>query len=132
MTISNITRTFLRTDETMNNYIQEMAKRHETGVDINPFTSWQKFLVKEFKNWVIVQNEFPYDRVADVNHMICTKRQVPFEWDLLTDEEKFEYEEIKNTYLKENYDAIWENLPKGQTKPTHFHLHLVVLKREIV
>lgn len=128
----NITRTFLRTDEMMTHYMQTMKERKEKGVRIKHFSHWQDHLVKEFKNWVIVTNEFPYDAVATTSHMIATKREIAFDWKLLNEEEKVEYQEIRDTYLKEHYDAIWENLPRGQTAPGHFHLHLVVLKREEV
>jgi hypothetical protein len=61
--------------------------------------------------------------------MIVTKRIVPFDWRLLTPEEEKEIEFLKETYLNEHYEVVWENLPKGQTVPGHFHLHLLVLKR---
>ncbi len=130
MMSKNITRTFLRTDKMMTHYIETMKDRKEKGITENPFTNWQKFLVKEFKHWVITENEFPYDAVTDVNHMILPKREVAFDWNLLNDDEKSEYIEIKENYLKQNYDSIWESLPNGQTTPGYFHLHLVVLKRE--
>ena len=128
--MANITRTFLRSDEMMTKYMEVMKKREEKGIKYNPFTSNQEILVKEFNYWNIIENEFPYDAIATVSHMIATKREVPFDWRLLTSEEEKEIEFLKETYLNENYDVVWENLPKGQTIPKHFHLHLLVLKRE--
>lgn len=127
----NITRTFLRTKETMERYMRVMKERKEKGIKSTHFIDYDRILVKEFKYWVIVENEFPYDAVATTSHMISTKREISLDWKMLNKEEKNEFEEIKNTYLVEHYDAIWENLPKGQTVPGHFHLHLIVLKREI-
>lgn len=127
---NKVTRTFLRTEEMMNKYMAISEAKKISGEKVNVFSDWQKGLIKEFKNWVIIQNEFPYDAIAETSHMLSTKRVVAFDWALLTDEEIKEFNELKNTYLKENYEVIWENLPKGQTQPGHFHLHLLVLKRE--
>lgn len=96
----------------------------------NPFENWQDCLVKEFEHWVIIENEFPYDAVATTSHMISTKRMVTFDWKLLNAEEIVELQKIKEGYIKDNYDVLWENLPRGSTFPAHFHLHLMVLKRE--
>jgi hypothetical protein len=128
---THVTKTFLRTEETIHHYMEVAEERKLKGEHVNPFLDWQKILVKEFDHWVIVENEFPYDAVTSTSHMIATKREVGFDWALLTAEEKEEYESIKKNYLPEHYDAIWENLPKGATIAHHFHLHLVVLKRVI-
>lgn len=125
-----VTRTFSRTKETMDKYMAFSEERRIKGDITNPFLNWQHSLVKEFTNWVVVTNDFPYDAIANINHMIATKREVPFDWKLLNEEEKNEFEAIRDTYIKENYDVIWENLPRGITVPGHFHLHLLVLKRE--
>lgn len=128
--MANITRTFLRSDEMMTKYMEVIKEREEKDIKYNPFTSNHETLVKEFNHWNIIENEFPYDAIATVSHMIATKREVPFDWRLLTLEEEKEIEYLKETYLNEHYDVVWENLPKGQTIPKHFHLHLLVLKRE--
>ncbi|MFA7192112.1 MAG: hypothetical protein WC089_02320 [Candidatus Paceibacterota bacterium] len=125
-----VTRTFLRTEEGMIRYMQIFEERKKLGQKPSHFTNWQDGLIKEFNLWVIIINQFPYDAVASVSHMIITKREVGFDWTLLTTEELDEYELIKKTYLAEHYDAIWENLPRGSTVSHHFHLHLIVLKRE--
>ncbi len=129
---AKVTRTFLRTEATMNEYMRVVEERKQKGIIVNPFLNWQNDLVKEFNNWVIIKNDFPYDSIATVSHMIATKRVVEFDWNLLNEEELAEFKEIKNTYIKENYDALWENLPRGGTIFGHFHLHLIILKREEV
>lgn len=130
--IKKVTRTFLRSNEMMTKYMRISEGRRERAEIVDPFSKWNELLVKEFKHWAIIKNEFPYDAVAKISHMISTKRNVPFDWNLLNEEELKEFAEIKNTYIKENYDALWENLPRGITIPIHFHLHLIVLKREEV
>lgn len=128
--MQKITKTFVRSEKTMQEYVDKINKQKETGEKIDVFKNWQKNLVKEFNNWVIIKNEFPYDAIADVSHMISTKRNVAFDWELLNEEEKEEFKIIRNNYIKENYDVLWENLPKTATFPEHFHLHLILLKRE--
>ncbi len=125
-----VTRTFLRTEETMNKYMEMSNNKREKGESVNPFLNWQDSLVKEFTHWVIIENGFPYDAIASVSHMLSTKRAVAFDWNLLNEDEKSEFELIKHTYLKETYDVLWENLPRGATFPAHFHLHLLILRRE--
>ncbi len=128
----NITRTFLRTEEGMDRYMEVMKERNEKNIKSDHFVNYQHLLIKEFKHWVIIENEFPYDAVATTSHLISTKREIALDWSLLNKEEWEEFKSIKEEYLKNNYDAIWENFPSGQTIPGHFHLHLVVLKREEV
>lgn len=125
-----VTRTFVRTEKGMSEYIRISQERKSKGEEVNIFSNWKDSLIKEFKHWVIINNEFPYDAIATTSHMISTKRVVPFDWNLLNEEEIKEFNELKNTYIKENYEVLWENLPKGQTQPGHFHLHLLIQKRE--
>lgn len=124
-----ITKTLLRSPEMMDLYIKTMEKRREEGQLSTSFLDGSHVIVKEFDHWVIIENAFPYDGIASTSHMIVTKRIVPFDWRLLTPEEEKEIEFLKETYLNEHYEVVWENLPKGQTVPGHFHLHLLVLKR---
>lgn len=128
--MQKMTRTFVRTKETMDKYDEITKKRQENGGKADCFTDWERNLIKEFKYWVIIENEFPYDAIATTSHMISTKREVRLDWNLLNDDEIKEFEDIKENYLHDNYDVLWENLPKGQSIPGHFHLHLLVLKRE--
>lgn len=126
----NVTKTFLRTEETMARYIKVNKDRIAKGIIVNPFVYLQEKPIKDFKHWVILENEFPYDAIASVSHMISPKREVLFDWSLLNEDEKKEFEELKGSYIKDNYDVLWENLPSGQTIKSHFHIHLLVLKRE--
>lgn len=125
-----MTRTFTRTREMMDKYVEMMQQRKASGIDVNPFKDWKDHAIKEFNHWFIIPNDYPYDAIASVNHMIAPKREVAFNWQLLSDEEEDELDLLKATYLNEHYDVVYENLPKGQTIPAHFHLHLLVLKRE--
>jgi hypothetical protein len=127
-----IDRTFLRSEETMDRYIAHAAERAKIENPPNPFENIEEMAIKSFNHWVIVPNEFPYDAIATTSHLLFTKRTVPFDWTLLNTDELEELESLRKTYLNEHYDLIWENLPKGQTVPGHFHLHVLILKREKV
>lgn len=82
--------------------------------------------IKEFKYWRIIDNKFPYDKIAEVHHMITPKRHVAE--GSLDEEEKEELYKIKTTYVAKNYDFIIEASPRLKTIPAHFHLHLIVQK----
>ena len=125
-----ITRTFGRSDETMARYIKTMEERRANNSNYNPFDHLLDIVLVEFKHWLIVPNEFPYDAIASTNHMLCTKRRVAFDWALLTQDEIKEFEDLRRGYLADNYDALWENLPGSRTVPSHFHLQLLVMRRE--
>lgn len=124
-----MTGTCTRSPETMKKYFETNEKRKTHPEAFPPYNVYAQPVIKDFNYWFIVANDFPYDAIATVNHMIFTKREVPFRWELLSSEERAEYEEIKRTYISDKYDVVYENLPSGQTKPGHFHLHLLVLKR---
>lgn len=131
-----ITATYLRSSETMEKYIKEFNERKKPGKSHDPFlhalNNPQGQVIKMFEHWFIMINDFPYDNIAETNHMIVTKRHVAFDWKLLTESEKQEFQFLRDTYLKKNYDVIYENLPSGQTQPGRFHLHLLKLKRTSV
>ncbi|MCI5051126.1 MAG: GIG1 family protein [Candidatus Pacebacteria bacterium] len=128
-----ITATYLRTKETMKKYITAFEERKQPGKSHNPFqytiNNPEGSIIQEFNHWFIMKNDFPYDAVADIHHMIVTKREVPFNWNLLTEEEIDEFQTLRENYLADNYDVIYENLPSGQTQPGWFHINLLKLKR---
>lgn len=128
-----ITATYLRSKDTMKRYIAAFEERKKPGKSHNPFEHALQNpngqIIKEFNYWFIMVNDFPYDAVAETNHMVVTKRHVAFDWKLLNQEEEKEFQILRDTYLKDNYDVIYENLPSGQTQPGWFHLNLLKLKR---
>lgn len=128
----HIDRTFLRSEETMNRYIAYTKARAQMPHPPDPFADLDAIALETFEHWVIVPNDYPYDAIATVSHLLFTRRAVAFDWTLLNNAELAELEELRTRYLNEHYDLIWENLPKGQTVPGHFHLHLLTLRRESV
>jgi diadenosine tetraphosphate (Ap4A) HIT family hydrolase len=85
--------------------------------------------IKEFENWKIVENEFPYDGIATQSHILALKNH-KIESDF-NEEEKLELIKIKKD-LGLDYDMIIENGTHNQSIPQHFHLHLIVLKERKV
>ncbi|MEK7081170.1 MAG: hypothetical protein AAB902_02170 [Patescibacteria group bacterium] len=83
-------------------------------------------LIKEFKHWKIVNNEFPWDRIAKINHMIIPKRHIIYEE--LNKTEKKEFESIKSAYIEKEYELIAEVTERKKSIPDHFHIHLIILK----
>ena len=127
-----ISATYLRSKETMKKYMCISKELEEQGISHDPFEYAKEnpaLILHEFEFWLIIQNNFPYDPVAGVNHMIFPKRKVVFDWKLIHQEEKDEFQKLRETFFRENYDVIYENLPSGQTKPGYFHIHLLKLKR---
>lgn len=82
--------------------------------------------LKEFKNWRIVENIFPWDRIAKLQHMILPKRHVVSP--KLNKSERDELEKIKMNYINKRYVIIAEATNRAKSIPEHFHLHLIVTK----
>lgn len=82
--------------------------------------------VQDFKNWKIIDNEYPYDAIAAVHHMLVPKKKIedPLQ---LSQEELEEYLLIRRIFTKD-YDVIWENTKTQKTVPEHYHVHLIKLK----
>jgi diadenosine tetraphosphate (Ap4A) HIT family hydrolase len=93
-----------------------------------------KNVVREYAHFLIMQNDFPYSRIAKVNHMLSPKRHAASLYDL-TDVERAELETI---YIDIDrgvsdgtlppYDQIIKNTTRNMTIPGHVHLHLLQFK----
>ncbi|MFZ2149626.1 MAG: hypothetical protein WAV15_00485 [Minisyncoccia bacterium] len=84
--------------------------------------------VIEFNHWKIVENIFPWDRIAKIHHMIIPKRHIAYEQ--LNEEEKNEFDEIKLGHIEPRYEFIMEATTRIKSIPQHFHLHLITMKEE--
>ena len=73
----------------------------------------EKESLKSFVHWRITENNFPYDKVASVHHMLMSIRHVS--------ENKLK---IKQEFVRIEYDWIIESIEKSI--PEHFHLHLII------
>ncbi len=86
-------------------------------------------IIESFTHWNIVPNEYPYDLIASVHHMVLPKRHCTAEE--LTDEELSELYQIKRGYINEHYDFINENVTHTSSIPAHHHLHLIVVRDQV-
>ena len=83
-------------------------------------------VIKDFKYWKVINNDFPYDLIAKVNHMIVPKRHATYK--TLNSKEKKEYEYIKNTFIEKKYHILVETVVKRQSIGAHFHTNLIIFK----
>jgi hypothetical protein len=81
----------------------------------------------EYEHWRLVPNRFPYDRYFTKSDMLITKRHTDETG--LDQPEKAELVKLKSGPLSDEYDLIFENLPKQKSIPHHIHYHLVQIKR---
>lgn len=81
--------------------------------------------VEQFTHWRVMENRFPYDRIAE-KHMILLPERHVTEMQL-TPEEREELIVIKAGYAQQ-YDYILEVATRSKSIPHHFHLHLIIRK----
>lgn len=84
----------------------------------------EKEVLSSFTYWKILENDFPYDKIADIHHMIVPIRHVT-EPELSQDELN-EFVQIKKDILHNKYEFIIEATHLKKSIPEHFHLHLIV------
>lgn len=108
---------------------EEMAQKYKehraSGIMENGCVLCLANPLKSFQNWKIIQNNFPYDRIAETHHMIIPLRHVDETG--LTREESDELQTIKYSTLQD-YDIIVEATKRTKSIPAHFHLHLITTK----
>jgi len=82
-------------------------------------------VLRNFTHWVIIENRFPYDRMARTNDMLVSKRPLQSRYDG-TEEEQEEFDTIMKLLAKEDfYDAHMENFPKIKSVKRYPHIHLI-------
>lgn len=118
-----MTKLDFRSDEMIEKYRKFISN---DGLTSNGCPLCSKISVAEFDYWRIVENSFPYDRIASVHHMLIPKTHSS-ETELSL-EAKNEYINLKSTYLNNHYDIVIEALPKARSIPAHHHYHLIVQK----
>lgn len=110
---------------------EEGAKAYEIAQQTMPKTEGCRLCndpetITDYKYWRLVPNRFPYDRYFSKSEMLVSKRHVDERG--LTSEEMSELYNLK-TELAEEYDLIFENMPKQKSIPHHIHYHLVEIMR---
>jgi len=80
-------------------------------------------LVKKYKYWVILENKYGYDLIAEKHDLLCPKRHISTREELTVDE----LDELKiiREETGDEYDFEMWNYLARQTHPIHFHYHLI-------
>lgn len=111
----------LRTEEG-----SRMYQEHRRALPADaPCPLCREVTLQDFQYWRIITNEFPYDRIAAVHHMLVPKRHSTE--DTLTDAEERELLELKQGYCNDHYEFLIEATRSKKSIPAHFHLHLLVV-----
>jgi hypothetical protein len=109
---------------------EEAYQDFKKGLSDNPellqcFNFSDETILHEFEHWVIIENRFPYDRMARTNDMLVSKRPLQSRYDG-TQEEQKEFDTIMKLLAKEDfYDAYMENFPKIKSVKKYPHVHLI-------
>ncbi len=85
--------------------------------------------IKEYKHWRIINNKFPWDRIAKINHILIPKRHIVY--GQLNEIEKKEFDLLKSTYVDKKYEIMVEATDGIKSIPSHYHVHLIVVKDKI-
>lgn len=84
----------------------------------------KKSLVKEYKLWIIIENDFPYNKIASEHYILSPKRHVEEEKDLYGSER----DELYKVLDKLDYNMRIINKKKDCSVPQHLHYHIIKLK----
>lgn len=82
--------------------------------------------LETFTHWKVINNNFPYDKIASKHEMIIPIAHATLEE--VGPEAWMELQEIKNGPISHKFDYLIESTTRKRTIPEHFHLHLVQLK----
>jgi hypothetical protein len=114
----------LRSSETIARYKE---KRRAMGDKIKEVDLESLPMVKFWEHWTLVENEFPYDLIAERHCLLVPTRKF-LEDEEMTLEERQELFEIKKEFAKDKmFDAILENIKHNRTVPLHYHIHCLKL-----
>lgn len=115
-----------RSDDSNSAY-KAFKEQHKENKDrLNHFDFTDETILREFTDWVIIKNRFPYDAVAKVNDILVSRRPIGRHYDG-TKEEEDEYHEILKLLATEDYyDALIENFPNTKSVKKFAHTHLIV------
>lgn len=83
-------------------------------------------IIKKYKYFIIIKNNFPYDRVAKTSHILFPKRHIKEKE--LNNEELLELQKIKQKIIEsKTYSYMIQGLSL-MSIPDHLHFHLIDLK----
>lgn len=84
--------------------------------------------VNKWKHWILVENEFPYDKIAEYHCLLVPFRRFA-EDEEMHEDERLELSQIKNIFSEtKDFDVILESLRHDRTVPETYHLHCMKLR----
>jgi len=116
-------RLILRTEETARAYEAHQKEKCGTGTC---YLCTDPNTIEAYAHWRRIPNAYPYDRYFVKSDMLVLKRHSDERG--LSNEEREELTTLKET-LSGDYDHLLENLPRQQSIPHHYHIHLVTFAR---
>lgn len=115
-----------RHEETQALYTQFKNTHKDNNERLHSFDFKDETIVRDFTYWVIIKNRFPYDKMAQTNDMLVSKRAISSHYEGTSEEQK-EYHDILQLLATEGYyDALIENFPKVKSVKKFAHTHLVI------
>ena len=115
-------RNVLRTSKVLKKY---SAKRRKMGALMDGIDLRTLPKINKTKYWILVENEFPYDKIASKHHLLVPLRKFKYD-DEMTAAERDNLFLIKKDFTQEKrYDAILETLGHNRSIPDHYHIHCI-------
>lgn len=122
----SLTNTALRTRQTWERY--QNTPKHKEGYCFMCQLA-DVVIIKQFEHWYIIENQYPYDTVAEIHHLLVPRDHIA-KAERLTPQCTEEAATIMEAIEAEGfYDCFISNFPVGQSQKQHFHIHLVKWKR---
>jgi hypothetical protein len=111
-----------RTQETFVKYMAHIDAGHLDDVcklcdapTLEQYTFWRK-----------IPNNYPYDRVTDVHHMLVPNRHT--DGDDFSADELAEFKTLCKGDMGKDYNYILQSFPNNMSIPDHMHYHLLKAK----
>ena len=90
--------------------------------------------IKDFGLWVLIEDQFPWDNISTVHHLIFPKRVFRFADDINDEERKCLHDVLLQ--MKKDYDIVVDKIDRidgsNRSIKYHYHLHLLNLKKYIL
>jgi hypothetical protein len=98
----------------------QQAKPHLIGLLNEP-------RLKEWKYWAVIENAYPHDKIADIDHLLILTRE-----SAVTEIGLPEFIELQSILVEvqNGYDCTTFNFPSMRSVFNVPHLHLYKLKKE--
>lgn len=80
----------------------------------------------KLQHWRVVENEFPFDKVAQRSWIVMPRRCVAL-WEKLTGAERSEFQRFRSEAQTYDIDAFLRVTPTNLSLPGHYHEHILKL-----